>query len=89
MSLVQTAKAAVEADRNGNIDDAIEHYIKCVELIMKLISKSEKKDSNELKILKKRGEECRRVDKNLNKHIKLTLIICSIQMLQELKSLNG
>ena len=43
MSLVQTAKAVVEADRNGNIDDAIEHYIKCVELIMKLISKSEKK----------------------------------------------
>ena len=58
MSLVQTAKAAVEADRNGNIDDAIEQYIKCVELIMKLISKSEKKDSKELKILKKRGEEC-------------------------------
>ena len=58
MSLVQTAKAAVEADRNGNIDDAIEQYIKCVELVMKLISKSEKKDSKELKILKKRGEEC-------------------------------
>ena len=58
MSLVQTAKAAVEADRNGNIDDAIEQYIKCVELIMKLILKSEKKDSKELKILKKRGKEC-------------------------------
>ena len=77
MSLVQTAKAAVEADRNGNIDDAIEHYIKCVELIMNLISKSEKKDSEELKILKKRGEECTSINLHSNKHVQLTLIILS------------
>ena len=35
MSLDETEKAAVEADRNGNIDDAIKQYMTCVELILK------------------------------------------------------
>ena len=57
MSLVETAHKACEADRNGNIEDAIEYYIKCVEMIMNLISKSEKKNSKDLEVLKQRGSE--------------------------------
>jgi hypothetical protein len=54
--LIKTANEAVEADRNGNLDDAIDRYIKCVELIMKLISKAEE-GSKEKETLKQRANE--------------------------------
>ena len=58
MSLVETAKAAVEADRNGNIDDAIKQYMTCVELILKLLEDSEDPYSEKMQSWKEKAEEC-------------------------------